>query len=205
MFEESALEPSAERRKAVERAWVNLTGPGPGLTASQRCGVIRAARAAWSGGTCPEDPLEEHVAHWVAVDAGGLTQNHVELWEAAGLDRRRYLEVVGVVARLANVDFYMRGIGSALPQLPDLPVGEPTGEVHPAARITNGWVPALADLRAPHVLDALPSEGMAFRDIHEPMYMPMSEIGNWGYADQLTRPQIEFIAARTSYLNECFY
>ncbi|MBT8240567.1 MAG: hypothetical protein KJN63_05010, partial [Acidimicrobiia bacterium] len=60
-------------------------------------------------------------------------------------------------------------------------------------------------LRAPHVLDALPTEGTAFRDLHEPMYMPMAEIDHWGYADVLNRPQIEFIAARSSYLNECFY
>ncbi len=149
--------------------------------------------------------MEQHVAHWVAVDAGGLTGNHVELWEAAHLERIRYLEVVGVVARLSNVDFYMRGIGAELPPSPDVPHGEPTGHVHPEAKITNGWVPALANLRAPHVLDALPSEGEAFRDIHEPMYMPMAEIGNWGYSDLLTRPQIEYVAARASYLNECFY
>jgi hypothetical protein len=149
--------------------------------------------------------LEEHVAHWVAVDAGGLRETHVDLWEAAGMARIRYLEVVGVVARLANVDFYLRGIGGELPQLPDTPRGEPTGDVHPEARITNGWVPAMINLRAPHVLDAMPSEGVAFRDIHEPMYMPMDQIGDWAYADLLTRTQIEFIAARASYLNECFY
>jgi hypothetical protein len=149
--------------------------------------------------------LEEHVAHWVAVDAGGLTENHVELWQAAGLERIRYLEIVGVVARLSNVDFYMRGIGAELPQPPEEPSGEPTGDVRTEAKLTNGWVPALTNLSAPHVLDAMPSEGLAFRDLHEPMYMPMNQIGNWGYADHLTRPQIEFVAARASYLNECFY
>ncbi|MFW2381729.1 MAG: hypothetical protein ACN4GZ_08235 [Acidimicrobiales bacterium] len=205
MFEHPAVPPSKERRNAVERAWANLIGPGPDLPARKRCDVIRAARSGWAGGACPEGPLEEHVAHWVAVDAGGLSENHVELWEAAGLDRIRYLEVVGVVARLSNVDFYMRGIGAELPSLPDNPTGEATGEIHPDARLTNGWVPAMTNLRAPHVLDALPTEGAAFRDIHEPMYLPMAEIGDWDYIDVLNRPQIEFVAARASYLNECFY
>ncbi|NNE96018.1 MAG: hypothetical protein HKN24_08310 [Acidimicrobiales bacterium] len=205
MFDRAELAPSAERKAAVEQAWTNLTGPGPTLTATTRCSVIRAARAAWAGGSSPDAPLEDHVAHWVAVDAGGLRSDHVELWAAAGLKRITYLEIVGVVSRLANVDFYLRGLGAPVPEIPPLPSGSPTGDVHQDARITDGWVPALANLRAPNVLDAMPSEGVAFRGLHEPMYMPMDQIDNWRFADVLSRPQIEFIAARVSFLNECFY
>jgi len=33
----------------------------------------------------------------------------------------------------------------------------------------------------------------------------MSDMGDNAYSDELTRAQIEYLAARTSYLNECFY
>ena len=58
---------------------------------------------------------------------------------------------------------------------------------------------------APHALDALPDEGDALRDLHEPMYVDMHSINDWALSDELSRVQIEFLAARTSYLNECFY
>ncbi len=58
---------------------------------------------------------------------------------------------------------------------------------------------------APGVLDALPAEGEALRDLHEPMYMEMEQMGDNKYTDELSRAQIEYIAARASYLNECFY
>jgi hypothetical protein len=67
------------------------------------------------------------------------------------------------------------------------------------------WVPTIGQTFAPHVVDALPAEGEAVRDIHEPMYMQMSDMGDNAYSDELTRAQIEYLAARTSYLNECFY
>jgi hypothetical protein len=115
MLTDSKLKPSPSRLASVQEAWRNLTAAGPSLTAAQRVTVINIARAAWLGGTQPvEDPMRE-AAHWVAADAGGLTAAVVADFEARGLDRFRYLEVVGVVARLANVDFYMRGIGGALP------------------------------------------------------------------------------------------
>ena len=109
------------------------------------------------------------------------------------------------MARIANVDFYARGLGASPPVLPAVDDREPTGEIAPDARITNGWVPATGPLFAPFCLDALPAEGEALRSLHEPMYMPMDQMGDPGFTDRLTRAQIEFIAARTSYLNECFY
>ncbi|MEM7324731.1 MAG: hypothetical protein AAF531_16705 [Actinomycetota bacterium] len=202
---DSKLKPSPSRLVAIQNAWRNLTSAGPSLTAAERVAVIEIARAAWAGGPHPiDDPLQE-AAHWLAADAGGLTGEVVEEFESRGLDRFRYLEVVGVVARLANVDFYMRGIGGALPVAIAADDNPPTGDRAPEAELTDGWVPALGPLMAPFSLDALPAEGDALRAIHEPMYIDMTEIGNGGYADELTKAQIEYIAARTSYLNECFY
>lgn len=206
MLSGGVLEPSPGRAAAVDRAWSNLTGPGPTLTSAERIEVIGAAREAWAGRTsAPDGSLLAEAAFWLSKDAGGLTGGVVADFERRGLDRFRYLEVVGVVARLSNVDFYARGIGATLPSLPNPDPAPPSGVVAPGAAITDGWVPATGPLYAPGSLDALPEEGDALRDIHEPMYMPMEEMGDQGYVDILTRAQIEYVAARTSFLNECFY
>jgi hypothetical protein len=218
---EGSLSPPIGRNEAIARAWANLTTSGPTLNSAERLAVIASARRAWATatgtGTGSTDgtgngvdrrghgsPLEE-TAYWVARDAGGLTGEVVDGLEQRGLDRYRYLEAVGVVARLASLDFYARGVGAPLLEAPFDDGSSPTGEVHPDAAITDGWVPATGPLFAPASLDALPAEGLALRDVHEAMYMPMAEMGDPAFVDVLTRAQIEFIAARTSFLNECFY
>jgi hypothetical protein len=212
---EGALSPPTSRDEAIARAWANLTTAGPTLNSGERLAVIATARRAWASGrgghgTDGSDdaghgsPLED-AAYWVAKDAGGLTGEVVDDLERRGLDRYRYLETVGVVARLASLDFYARGVGAPLLEAPLEDGSSPTGEVHPDAAITDGWVPATGPLFAPASLDALPAEGLALRDVHEAMYMPMAEMGDPAFIDVLSRAQIEFIAARTSFLNECFY
>ena len=207
MLEDAVLAPSEERRAAVERAWNRLTGPGPLLTDAQRHQVIRDARAAWAGadGPNPDSGVAGEATHWLAIDAEGLTHELVDDFATRGLDRLRYLEIVGIVGRLANVDYYVRGLGAAEPALPAAHGEPPTGRLHPEAAITDMWVPTIGQTFAPHVLDALPDEGEALRDLHEPMYVYFDKIGHGDYADDLTKSQIEYLAARTSYLNECFY
>jgi hypothetical protein len=207
VLQDAALAPSPNRQQAIERSWANLVGPGALLTSAERHQVIRDARAGWAGATLPNlaNGVMGEAAHWLAVDAEGLTGEIVADFESRGLDRLRYLEIVGVVARLSNVDFYVRGIGASELVLPEPSPASPSGRLHPDAVLTNMWVPTVGHSFAPHVVDALPDEGEAVRDLHEPMYMLMADMGDNAYRDRLTRAQIEYLAARTSYLNECFY
>lgn len=207
MLDDAALSPSDDRRAAIERAWASLTGPGPLLTASERHQVIRDARAGWAGADSPnaESGVAGEAAHWLAVDAEGLRPEIVDDFEARGLDRLRYLEIVGVVGRLSSVDFYVRGLGATELALAEPTTDAPTGKLDPAAEITNMWVPTVGQAFAPLVLDALPDEGDSLRDISDAMYVEMSVVGDGAYADSLSKAQIEYLAARASYLNECFY
>jgi hypothetical protein len=207
VFDKAVITPSAQRGAATERAWAHLVTSGPTLFSSERIGVIRDARRAWQGAAVPnpESGMLGEATHWLAVDAEGITADLVSDFEARGLDRFRYLEVVGIVGLLSNIDWYLRGIGAPLPDLPDADDTSPSGRIDRDARITDSWVPMLTDAMAPHVLDALTDEGEALRDLHQPMYIAMRDIGNWTKGEVLSRVQIEYIAARTSYLNECFY
>lgn len=207
MLDDAVLPPSNERRAAVERAWANLTSAGPLLTAAERHQVIRDARAGWAGAAEPNasSGVAGEAAHWLAVDAEGLRQDIVDDFERRGLDRLRYLEIVSVVGRLSSIDFYVRGLGASELPLAEPSADAPTGTIDPAAALTNMWVPTIGQAFAPLVLDALPDEGESLRDISDAMYVDMSVIGDGAYADSLTKAQIEYLAARASYLNECFY
>jgi len=206
MLQDGELQPDGNRRTVILEAWENLTSPGPTLSSHERISVIRAAREAWAGGSdVPNRASIEDVGHWLAVDAGGFTADTVGTLETGGLDRFRYLEAVGVASRLAQVDFYARGLGASLLPVPDELDLPATGGVAVGAQLHDAWVPAIGNLSAVSVLDALPSDGLAFRALLEPFYVPFSQFMNTDYRDELHRTQIEYIAARTSYLNECFY
>jgi hypothetical protein len=168
---------------------------------------MAGARRAWAGAEAPDttDDALGQASFWLAVDAEGITHDLIDDFERRGLSRFSYLEIVGVVARLSNVDWYLRGIGASVPKLPPPDASVPTGRIAADARITDSWVPMRGNASAPHALDALPDEGDALRDLHEPMYVDMHSINDWAQSDELSRVQIEFLAARTSYLNECFY
>lgn len=207
MLDDAQIAPDPNRRQAIERAWRNLTGPGPLLNAAERHQVIRDARAGWAGAEAPNPAggVAGEAAHWLAVDAEGLTADVVADFESRGLDRLRYLEIVGIVGRLSNVDFYVRAVGASELALPEPAPDPPTQNLHADAANTNMWVPTVGQTFAPHVVDALPDEGAAVRDIHEPMYVEMTSAGDAHHADVMSKAQIEYVAARTSYLNECFY
>lgn len=210
MLVNAALAPHPDRVAAIERAWAQLTGPGVELNSAQRHQIIRDARAAWSGAATPNGSsgVAGEAAHWIAIDAEGLTPELIEDFEQRGLSRWQYLEIVGVVSRLANVDFYLAGLGAdplMLPEQSPTASDTATSERSLAAEMTNMWVPTIGRSYAPMVLDALPAEGNALRDLHEPMYLYLASVGDTSINDVLTKSQIEFLAARTSYLNECFY
>ena len=139
------LAPAPARGAAVERAWKHLVTSGPTLFASERLAVIADARAAWQGSEAPNPAsgVVGEATHWLAIDAEGITLELVADFERRGLDRLRYLEVVSIVGLLSNIDWYMRGIGAPLPELPAADDTSPTGRVDHRARMTDSWVPML--------------------------------------------------------------
>jgi hypothetical protein len=207
MLLDGTIQPQTERLEAARDAWAQLVGPGPTLIAAERIGVIHAARAAWASNTDTNGlSLVNQVAHRMAFDAVGMNEAVVAGFEAAGLSRFTYLEIVGIVARLANIDIYATGLGATCPPTPTSPdPAPPTGELAQGVAVTDGYVPATGNLFALSVLDALPDEGMAFKALHEPFYVPFNEFLSATYSDDLTRAQIEYVAAKSSSLNECFY
>ncbi|NIR35295.1 MAG: hypothetical protein GWN79_03150 [Actinobacteria bacterium] len=72
--------------------------------------------------------------------------------------------------------------------------------------IDGGWVPTVGRASAPSSLSAVPAEVDAMFDVAGVLYLTLVEMGDLTRVrDDLHRTQMELTAARTSWLNDCFY
>ena len=209
----------AEERLAIARE----------CRAARWCELCRVRKAALSpyavaGKHAAAGPLAApyvDAIHRLATDPGRLTERWLDEMRAEGLVDERYVELVGVVITVVTVDVFHRALGLAPPELPPAEPGEPSRQRPPAARRTVAWVPlvsaedGLVDVYRgdPHVpmvrqaLSLVPEEIANLDRIEQTHYLPFSQVrqpsSNGGR--ELGRPQIELLAARVSYLHDCFY
>ena len=193
----------------IARTWGWLRSPGSFFSGSDRVAIAREARSARglvSPGPVLGGPVSDAVGR-IAAEAASIRPEMIEVWSLAGLDRTTYVEVVSVVAQSAAIDSYVTALGLPLEPLPSPVSGEPDGLVDEAAEITNGWVPTVGPAGAPSALSALPREAESLHFVHGVLYIEGERFFDLdGDPDRaLSRPQMEFVAARTSWLNECFY
>ncbi len=227
-------------RDAHRRAWERLAAPGAWWTGAEKVAIAAEVRAARTCSLCqqrkaalsPNAVAGEHAAsdalpaaaveaaHRIATDPGRLTRAWYEKTLAAGLSDAHYVELLGVVITLVNLDALHRGLGIAPEPLPAPRGGEPSRERPPAA-LEGAWVPLLVPSsaegralfegrpRVPNVARALslvPDAVRQMRELSDVHYLPIDDvIDPRARMHALTRPQMELIAGRVSALNECFY
>ena len=75
------------------------------------------------------------------------------------------------------------------------------------AKKMNAWLPTVGIALAPTALSALPNEKANKDALNKPLYLADDVIHKYDVEPgrELTRPQMELVAARTSWLNECFF
>jgi alkylhydroperoxidase family enzyme len=167
-------------------------------------------------------PSLVEVIHRVRTDSGRLTREWFERVVDQGLTDAEYVEIVGVVAMLAGVDFFARALGIEPFPLPEPLSGEPSRRRPAAARRSVAWVPTIAPEDAvgpeadvygggtvvPNIVRALslvPDEVRMLRRLSDAHYLPIASISDPTARRALGRMQMELVAARVSALNECFY
>ena len=193
----------------IARTWGWLSRPGSFFSGADRVAVAREARAA--RGHEPPGPRlggpASDAIRRIAADPASIRPEMIEVWSLAGLDRLSYVELVSVVAQSAAIDSHVMALGLLLEPLPEPEAGDPDGFIDESAEITNGWVPTVGPAGAPTALSALPREAEALHNLHGALYIGGERFFDLdGDPDRpLTRPQMELVAARTSWLNECFY
>lgn len=206
-FGDAALPVPDEVRAEFRREWQRLGQPGTWLSEEERVAVAREARAAhtFADGQTGAAPLLIEAAQSVSSAADLISREWVTDLFARGLTVEQYVEVVGVVSRLTAVDSYVRGVGSEEEPLPEPVAGEPLRRHNPDVRWRRAFVPTEHGDGALYALSAVPAEEYARDRIHGPLYLTTDQMADFTWSDVLSRAQMELLAARVSFLNDCFY
>ncbi len=201
--------PDLEAEAGVATALDALAGPGSYFTGSERMAIaahVRAARGLASETPALAPTIATNAAR-IATEAISVRPEHIAAWEADGYDVLAYVELVAVVALITSIDSYRVGLGVELDALPAPRPGEPLPTIGEGAVKSNAWVPTVGIALAPTALSALPKE-KGYKDaISKIWYLTDEFVHKYGVEPgrELTRPQMELVASRTSWLNECFF
>ncbi len=229
-----------EMRAAHRRAWERLAAPGAWWNGAERVALAAEVRAARECALCrerkaalsPHAVAGEHegtsllpaaavdVVHRIATDPGRLTKSWYEKTLAAGLSAEQYVELLGVVVTLVNLDALHRALGVEPEPLPEPVAGEPSRARPPIVQ-GGAWVPWIelgcdeartlyaGAPRVANVLRALslvPDAVRQLKELSTVHYLPMDKVADpRAGLPTLSRPQMELVAGRVSALNECFY
>lgn len=207
---------AAVEATAVDRVLLSTASPGATLTGIERHQVaLRSRRAmAVASSRSPisasrDDDVTGDSREWlvdrITTAAATIRPAHIDQLGDAGLTDSTYVEILGLVARLQAVDTFCFAIGAELPELPAPIDGPPTGIVADEAALLGGWVPTVGPASPPNALTLLPDEHEAMLDLHGALYLSVEGMADLDADRGLHRTQMEYVAARTSLLNECFF
>ena len=201
-FTEFSIPVRPDLLAGLRSLWSNLAAPGTWWSGEERVAVAETAR----GGTTDLIPtVAAGAARTIYADISATSRAWVEGVLAGGLTMPAFVEVIGVVSRLAAVDEFTRALGRPLEPLPEALPGAPTQEEPPSARPGRSWVPMVGGMSITRALSLVPAESEAQEEIHGPLYLSYEQMADQGFERELTRPQMELVAGRVSAMNECFY
>jgi hypothetical protein len=162
------------------------------------------------------------VIHRISTDAGRLTERWMQQCLDSGITDAEYVEIVGLVAAITALDTFAKALGDPQRPLPEPLPGEPTRRRPQRAKKSIAWVPTLApgDLMpddidpysrygAVHIQQALslvPASVVGFFDLDIALYLPQDAIRDFATEYRaISHAQLEFIAAKASSMNGCYY
>ncbi len=217
-------------KQAHAQSWQSIAAAGDFLSGTDRVAVVRTAREAltcefcdarkqalspnavtgWHDHSGTLDPAVVDMIHRIRTDPGRLTRAWFDEL-TADISKQEYVEIVSVVASSVIIDTLHNAVGLGLPALPEPSSERPRRQYNHDAVEAGAWVPILqgddtmADTGLPRVpniaraLGLVPSALQLFFNTFRPHYA-LRDIDL-----SISQGQAEFVAARVSALNECFY
>lgn len=206
---ELLYQPDPAAEAVIAESLAHLASPGSFFTGAERVAIAQHARVARGlAASAPElPPIVAEAAARIAVEAITVRPPHIDAWVADGRDVVAYVELVAVVAKICSIDSYRNGLGTQLDALPAPVPGDAVPDVAENAQTMNAWVPTVGIALAPTSLSALPKEKASKAALGEVWYINDKQVHQYDVEPgrELTRAQMELVASRTSWLNECFF
>jgi hypothetical protein len=216
-----------------EAALAGFVRPGSHFDGATRRAIVEESRAARDCTYCeeraaalsPASASGEHTSvtdipanlveavHRLTTDSGRLTRAWFESVLESGVGAEQYVEASGLIGTSTIADTFATAIEGAPRKLAAPDGGTPSGESNDQLADVGAYVgvmdydyphPRFEGRPAPNICRALamvPSAMDEFWELFTPHYSPMSAKAEHEFG----RSQIEFVASRTSALNECFY
>ena len=192
----------------IGRRWDAIASPGSSFTGTERVQLARAARGEATANVAASATAAARRIH---DEPATITLEWLDAVRSDGLTDAAYVEVIGLVAQVRALDTFEFGVGRPQRPLPEPIDGQPATTEVAGATFDGGWIPTVGPAFPMSVLSLAPAEHEAMVDISEVFYL--APRGGDGFTmgnqhvirDGLTRSQIEFVASRTSLLNDCFF
>ena len=161
------------------------------------------------------------IIHRIATDSGRLTQKWFEEVTATA-SAQEYIEITGMLAMLVILDSYAHGLGITPIEIDTVQftgdaahTNEPTRQSNAAVVDEGAWVPLMVAPKSegqseitsglPEVPNIVRAMGIVPLAVAQFFQIMRSHYGLQDMDVQISRPQIELIAARVSSYNDCFY
>ncbi len=222
---------SSELRQAHASSWQAIGRAGDFFNGAERVAIVEAARSAATCELCrrrkealsPYSVVGEHdgpnslpasivdLIHRLRSDPGRLTKTWFDAVTADDLTTQKYVEIVSVVTTSVIIDTLHQAMDIALPKVPKPSAGEPRGQFNSDAVDVGAWVPVtdapadLADHGLPNVPNIARSMGLvpSAVELFFTAFRPHYSLSNINLS--ISQTQAEFVAARVSSINECYY
>lgn len=223
----------ADLQHAYEDLWRHLAAPGTWFDGTERVAIAAETRAARGCSLCHRrkqalSPYAVDGEHDRTGDSESLAPQHIDMIHRLATDSGRlskpwflgvcprhlsegeYVETVALVSMVTSFDTFWRGVGAEPPPLLEPLAGEPSRIGARRAVADGAWIPRVPNPKIPGVgraLSLVPAETAALARLTNAQYTPTRLIIDVTKDPQraLTRAQMEFVAARVSAINECFY
>lgn len=124
---------------ALRQVWAGLAAPGTWWSGVERVAIAGAARGETT------DVIPAHAgaaARTVYADITATSREWVDALIQDGLALPAFVEVIGIVSRLAAADEFSKALGRPVEPLPDPLPGDPSFEPAPPARPGRSWLPS---------------------------------------------------------------
>ena len=237
LYDDSKFEINEHLEEVHEKQLPEFGDSGTWGTGKQRLAIAGGARRAGIDTGLLEEPghdsnkfdgelssVARKVVDHLAVSPKDFDESSYQDALKGGIREEEYVEIVGIVSRIVDLDVFARGIGVPLRPLPEAQPGEPSRKRPETARQEQAWVPTVpnlpeggdvakalyGDMPKGYIvrgLSLVPDELEKHVELEQAQYLPLKHIRDFGYQHHkgLNRAQVEVVAGRVSAINECFY